>query len=320
MIVALHADAGAGIGLGHVSRCTGLALALRRHGIMPVMLNAAGTPLTAHYSAHALAELRCDTTIASLCQALHRVGAKALVADSYRLDRLALRDACADVKLVWFDDTASQPLAADVVVNGSPAAVTLPYDLPAGCFGLLGAAYQVVRPGILAHDRLGEVRRLLVTYGGADPKGVGPRLAALLPDHVAIDFIVGPFADIPSNLPPNVTLHKAPTDLLGLIDRADLALCAGGQTLFEMAAAKLPSIAIGIGEDQRPNLETLSRQGAVLFAGWVDSEDFPVTLAQALRTALTDATLRQSLARQAHELVDGKGADRIATTIANLLA
>lgn len=320
MIVALHADAGAGIGLGHVSRCTGLALALRRHGMMPVMLNAAGTPLTAHYSAHALPELRCDATIASLCQTLHRVGAKVLVADSYRLDRLALRDACIDMKLVWFDDTAVQPLAADVVVNGSPAAPSLPYDLPPGCVGLLGAAYQVVRPGIQARDRLGEVRRLLVTYGGADPKGVGPRLAALLPNNVAIDFIVGPFADIPTNLPPNVTLHKAPPDLLGLIDRADLALCAGGQTLFEMAAAKLPAIAIGIGEDQRPNLETLSHQGTILFGGWVDSEDFQLTLGQALRTALTDALLRQSLARQAHELVDGKGADRIATTIKALLA
>lgn len=320
MIVAIHADAGPGVGLGHVARCTGLALALRCHGIIPVMLNAAGAALTAHFSSHALAELRCEVSVASLQHAVQRVGAQALVADSYRLDRLDLRRACAGLKLVWFDDTATQPLAADMVVNGSVAAATLPYDLPQGCVGLLGADYQVVRPGIVARDRPGPVRRLLVTYGGADPKGVGPRLAMVLPDTVAVDFVVGPFADIPGNLPPHVVVHKAPSDLLPLIERADLALCASGQTLFELAAAKLPAVTIGIGEDQRPNLETLSRKGAILFAGWVDSAEFQTDLGQALNKALTDAALRHDLAAKAHALVDGHGADRIAAAIKTLLA
>lgn len=320
MIVAIHADAGPGAGLGHVARCSGLALALRRQGIIPVMLNAAGPALTAHFSRHALAELRCEAGIPSLWQTVQRVGAQALVVDSYRLDGDDLRQTCAGLKLVWFDDTASHPIAADMVINGSPAAHSLPYDLPQGGIGLLGADYQVVRPGIVARDRLGPVRRLLVTYGGADPKGVGPRLAAILPDTIAIDFVVGPFADIPGNLPAHATVHKAPADLLGLIDKADLALCAGGQTLFELAAAKLPAVTIGIGEDQRPNLETLARKGAVLFGGWADSVDFQSGLSQTLNTALSDASLRHDLAAKAHQLVDGRGADRIADAIKDLLA
>lgn len=320
MIVAIHADAGPGVGLGHVTRCTGLALALRRQGMIPVMLNAAGLSLTPHYSALALAEIRCDIDVSALHDAMMRVGAAALVADSYRLDREALRRAVAGTKLVWFDDTATQPLLADMVVNGSPAAAALPYALPAACVGLLGADYQVVRPGLVARDRNGPVRRLLVTYGGADPKHVGPRLAEILPDSVAVDFVVGPFADIPTKLPSHVRVHKAPADLLDLIHQADLALCAGGQTLFELAAAKLPSICMGIGEDQRPNLEMLSRQGAILFGGWADSADFADHLRQALNRGLADESLRQSLAQRAHRLVDGQGADRIALAIKKMLA
>lgn len=320
MIIAIHADAGPGVGLGHVSRCTGLALALRRHGMIPVLLNAAGPALTPHFSGHALAETRCESNVTALHQAAQRVGARALVADSYRLDRLALRQTCAELKLIWFDDTATQPLAADIIVNGSPAAASLPYQLSPETIGLLGAAYQVVRPGLVARDRIGPVRRLLVTYGGADPKNVGPRLATILPVDLAVDFVVGPFADIPSNLPAHVTVHKAPMDMAELIERADLAVCAGGQTLFELAVAKLPTISIGIGEDQRPNLEQLSRAGAVLFGGWADSPDFLTHLRHILDQALADSALRQRLATQAHDMVDGKGADRIALAIKNLLA
>lgn len=320
MIVAIHADAGPGVGLGHVTRCTGLALALRRHGMMPVMLNAAGPSLTPQFSALALPEIRCGIDVPALRDALLRVGSSAIVADSYRLDRQDLRQAVGGTKLVLFDDTAAQPILADMVVNGSPAATTLPYRLPSTCVALLGADYQVVRPGLVARDRKGPVRRLLVTYGGADPKNVGPRLADILPDRVAVDFVVGPFADIPTNLPSHVRVHKAPPDLLDLIHQADLALCAGGQTLFELAAAKLPAICMGIGEDQRPNLELLSQQGAVLFGGWADSADFATHLRHSLDRGLADESLRHCLAQRAHRLVDGQGADRIAVAIKHLLA
>lgn len=287
---------------------------------MPLMLNAAGESLTPHFSAHGLAESRCGNDVSSLVNAARRAGAKALVADSYRLDRLHLRKASGTLKLVWFDDTAILPMEADIIVNGSPAAPFLPYDLPPAAIGLLGPAYQVVRSGLRARDRSGPVRHLLVTYGGADPKNVGPRLASILPLGISVDFIVGPFADIPTNLPTHVTVHKAPGNMVDLIDRADLAICAGGQTLFELAAAKLPVISIGIGEDQRPNLEQLSRAGAILFGGWADDADFLAQLRLILDQALADPALRQCLAAQAHDMVDGHGADRIAATIKALLA
>lgn len=320
MIVAIHADAGPAVGLGHVMRCTGLALALRRRGMLPVLLNAAGDALTAWFTRHALAELRCADNPEALIQAARRAGAALLVADSYRLDRLALRRAGGELKLAWFDDTAQAPLAADAIINGSPAARTLPYALPATVLALLGPAYQVVRPGLTARSRRGPVRRLLVTYGGADPWNVGPRLAALLPPDIVADFVVGPFADIPANLPAHAVPHKAPADMAPLIDRADLAVSAGGQTLFELAAAKLPTIAFGLGKDQGPTLEWLGRAGAIAFAGWADDTGLDQALRHHLDGLIKDEPARLLLAERAHALVDGQGADRIAAALSGLLA
>lgn len=320
MIVALHADAGKAIGLGHVSRCTGLALALRPLGLMPVMLNGAGDRLSPLFTRLGLAELRCDTDPSSLAATCRRVGAALLVADSYRLDRLELRRAMAALPLAWFDDTAQPPLAADVIINGSPAASLLPYDLAAGMVALLGPSYQVVRPGLPSRHRTGPVRRLLVTYGGADPKAMGPRLAALLPPDLPCDFVVGPFADIPANLPPIARMHKAPENMAALIDGADLALCAGGQTLFELAAARLPAIAFGLGPDQRPTLDWLAQAGAIAFAGWADDDSTDVRLAGLLHDLRADETARRHLAERAHQQIDGRGAERIAAALRDFLA
>ncbi|MFA6021936.1 MAG: hypothetical protein WC722_16860 [Rhodospirillales bacterium] len=320
MIVAIHADAGPGIGLGHAIRCCGLALALAKHNMIPIILNAAGDGLRPLLNQYGLTDAACQAEGASVVQAARAAGAAMLVVDSYRLDRRALAALAHGLKLVWFDDTAEQPMIADAIINGSPAALSLPYALPAGILGLLGPDYQVVRPGLTARPRRGPVRRLLVTYGGSDPKGVGKVLAGILPAAITTDFVVGPFAETPANLSPQAHIHKAPKDMPALIECADLAISAGGQTLFELAAAQVPTIAIGIGTDQKPTLETLDRAGALVFAGWADDPALADHLRALLGAMIADEGRRLALAARAHALIDGGGGERIAAALKTLLA
>ncbi|TNC94033.1 MAG: Polysaccharide biosynthesis protein, predicted glycosyltransferase [Stygiobacter sp.] len=319
MIVALHADAGPGIGLGHAIRCCSLAVALGQQGMTPIMLNAAGNHLRPLLRQYGLKECECGPSPASVAAAAHQSGARLLVADSYRLDRQDLAVQAQGLKLAWFDDTAERAMVAHIIINGAPAALDLPYDLPPGTIGLLGPDYQVVRPGMKFRQRQGPVKRFLVTYGGADPRQIGPVLAAVLPRDLACDFVVGPFSPIPVNLPGWATLHKAPENMPELMDGADLAISAGGQTLYELAAAALPTIAIGIGPDQGPNLRSLERAGALVFAGWAGDDGLADSLRAALRRILNDEASRNDLAIKAHGLIDGNGANRIAAAVKTLL-
>lgn len=319
MIVALHADAGEGIGLGHVLRCAALAVALQRCGLTVVMLNGAGPAVVPLFTRFHLPHQICDAQADAVATAARACGAVLLVADSYRLDRQALAVAAKGLKLAWFDDTATALPLADIIINGSPAAASLPYRLPADVTGLFGARYQVVRPDVAYRPRLEPVRRLLVTYGGSDPKAVGPLLATVLPAGIDTDFVVGPFAPVPANLPPQACLHQAPPDMPALMATADLALCAGGQTLFELAAAGIPAIAIGIGADQKPNLDCLEREGALLFAGWAGDPALAANLRRLLTQVIADSALRRQLAERAHALIDGHGAERIAAMFKSLL-
>jgi UDP-2,4-diacetamido-2,4,6-trideoxy-beta-L-altropyranose hydrolase len=319
MIVALHADAGPGIGLGHAIRCCSLALALDQQGMIPIILNAAGNHLRPLLRQYGLQERECGPSPVSVAAAAHQSGARLLVADSYRLDGQDLAAQAQGLKLAWFDDTAERIMAAHIIINGAPAALDLPYDLPPGTIGLLGPDYQVVRPGMKFRQRHGAVRRLLVTYGGADPRQIGPVLASVLPPGLACDFVVGPFAPVPVNLPGWATLHKAPENMPELMDGADLAISAGGQTLYELAASALPTIAIGIGPDQGPNLRSLEQAGALVFAGWAGDDGLADNLKAALRRMLDDEMFRNALAIKAHALIDGDGANRIAAIVKTLL-
>lgn len=317
--VAVHADAGAGIGLGHAIRCCGLAQALRRLGFDVVFINTAGDDLHDFLSPQGLNDQICLPSSEAIAQTARRMGAGLLIADSYRLDRAELAKEAAELKLAWFDDTATQAPLADVIINGSPAASALPYVLPTTVLPLLGAKYQVVRPGLSAHPRAIPVQRLLVTYGGSDPKAVGPVLASCLPRDLAVDFVVGPFAPVPANLPDGINLHHNPATMADLINRADLAISAGGQTLFELAAARVPTLAIGIGDDQRPNLHWLERHGALIFAGWADDPALALSVRRHLAALRNDDDRRHALATTAHSLIDGHGADRIALALKQLL-
>lgn len=318
--IIFFADGGANVGLGHAIRCAALALGLRHLGAEVRFVGPREAGLDDLLAGYGLKREDCAAQADAIAHAAQGLGAHMLVADSYRLDRHLLAQAIKGPKLVWFDDTASQPPLADALINGSPAALSLPYKLPPAVLALLGPAYQVVRPGLTARDRIGPVRRLLVTYGGSDPKQVGPLLATCLPSHLVVDFVVGPFAPIPDNLPANALLHHNPADMAGLIHGADLAITAGGQTLFEMAAAKLPALAIGIGPDQEPNLKAFRQADAIEFAGWAADPHLGANVTEGLARLLNDETRRLVISENAHGLIDGKGAQRLASALLRLLA
>ena len=54
-----------------------------------------------------------------------------------------------------------------------------------------------------------------------------------------------------------MTVHSAPEDMRAIMATADLAVTAGGQTTYELAASGVPAVALCIAENQRPNLAAL---------------------------------------------------------------
>lgn len=111
-------------------------------------------------------------------------------------------------------------------------------------------SYAVVREEVAAlpptsvrHQRE-ELRRVLVTCGGADHDGLGARIAsAPALAGMEVRLLVGPAGKVPHGLGAHVrVVHGA--DVADELWRTDLVICSGGRTRYEAAAAGTPAIVV----------------------------------------------------------------------------
>jgi spore coat polysaccharide biosynthesis predicted glycosyltransferase SpsG len=100
---------------------------------------------------------------------------------------------------------------------------------------------------------------------------------------------------------------------------ADLALCGGGQTTYELAATGTPAIAVRTAENQTVNLNGLSAAGSLIWAGNANDADLESKVTCELATLAGDAVRRAAMSRQGRMLVDGQGAARVTKSILSLV-
>jgi spore coat polysaccharide biosynthesis protein SpsF len=99
--------------------------------------------------------------------------------------------------------------------------------------------------------------------------------------------------------------------LLDLMVNSDLALVSFGTTVYELAAAGLPAIALSITEDHAQSAEIFARGGSLLHLGLFSSIS-TAQIQSAVRELMTNQQLWFGMAQRGQVLVDGKGADRVA--------
>jgi UDP-2,4-diacetamido-2,4,6-trideoxy-beta-L-altropyranose hydrolase len=318
--VAFVTDAGGEAGLGHFKRCAALARALGARGCAVDALVSA--PRDAHLGAVApgLAVTPLDWWGAPrrVIDAVAGRGVDAYVVDSYHADETLLVALRRAGLVVAIDDLADRPLAVDAVVNGAWQAEELSYRVPSEAVTLLGARYALLDPAFAAapSPRMdAAVGTVLVTLGGATaPSRIAEAVTAVraaLPQAV-IDVVIGLGAsELRSNA--GVTVHGAVASLRPLLTAADLAVTAGGMTLYECLATATPAVAVCLADNQRPNLQQLGAAGLIVPA------DF-AALGAVVAQVAADGGWRQRLAAGGRRTVDGQGAERVAEVIVRLLA
>jgi UDP-2,4-diacetamido-2,4,6-trideoxy-beta-L-altropyranose hydrolase len=327
--VAIRADAGAALGTGHYARACAVADALSPAGGTEIMLvtGQEGAALVPAYFASdvpVLALAPADTGPAGTMRALGQMGwaPDVIYLDQYgRVPEWEAQAAEAGVRLLVLDDLDAAT-RADVIVrphggeaDGQDAIV------------LRGPAYLPLSRHITSLAARERSRsdasnlRLSVCFGGSDPTGeTGKALQALANlSGLEVDVVIGPGASVDPTLTDaaehmtHITLHRAPSQerLAELMSGADLALGAGGVMLWERLCLGVPSLVISVAQNQRPQIDTMTAAGAIRFVG-DHAKVTPETIAQAVTALAADEPARHALARAGRELVDGRGALRLA--------
>lgn len=349
MRVLIRADASPTIGSGHIARCLTLARVLRGQGshVAFACRRLPGHRLDAlsaeGFETFALPErypdedpqqaieamLPWQADIDALAQLLDgHTAFDWIIADHYGLDhhwQTAARRWAPRIAAV--DDLATRRYSVDLLLNQNLSGLSENYQplLPANCRTLLGPRYAMLREEFNAPaiEIKPQAQRLLVNFGGFDAARQTHHAMLALADfaELEVDFVAG--ADNPAWMQmqalaetrPHWRLHSFVSDFHQRMLKADLFIGAGGGTSWERAALGLPTICIAVSNNQKVNGEVMAAAGAHVFMGAREQVSVE-QLRDAIGFVVGNFYLRQSLAERSRQLVDGRGALRVAAALA----
>jgi UDP-2,4-diacetamido-2,4,6-trideoxy-beta-L-altropyranose hydrolase len=336
----VRADASVTAGTGHVMRCLALAQAWQDAGGRAVFAMAETTPAVGD-------RLRLENVevIPIEAQAASAMDAEQVkrVARDYLADWIVLDGNRFEVgyqrelkstgfKLLILDDDGMKDSPADFILNQNSNATDSMYPgRKESARLLLGTRYVMLRREFKAwrdrrRDVAPRVGRLLVTMGGSDPDNVtGLAIRAL--GMVETEGLRATVVAGGSN--PNFeSLEKAAlimgdrievtetaSNMPELMAQADMAVIAGGGTLWELLYMSCPVLTFARNATQGRILADLHRRNVVQCLG--DPRNcIPVTLASAIEELAASPETRGRMSTLGREEVDGKGARRVCELMA----
>lgn len=323
--ILFFADAGEAVGGGHVMRSLTLAEALIARGAACAFI---ATPAVAGVlDTFAGPEIGRVTALDDGA----RWRPDVLVIDHPGVGAAHERGLAGLARLVAIDDAAREH-AVDMIIDPSFGRSATDYAgqasrtvLAGPTYALVGPAFAAAREAALAR-RGGEPRRCLVSLGLTDPDGITGRIIELMlpkSGDMAFDVAVGSAAP---GLPAlqdlagkgRISLHVDARDMAELVANADIAIGAGGSSVWERAALGLPTILLVLAESQKAMGDQLQNAGLALVLDPA-ARRFETQLTDAWRRLMGSADLRRELSERPAALCDGRGADRVAEALLALL-
>lgn len=338
--VLFRADGNAEIGAGHIMRCLSIAAALATQGraCRFVLASEAFAP-TVRGRGFACDVLQTDyadmeSELPRLEPLLAAEKPDQIVVDSYFVTPRYLRVLGRHAPVTYVDDLAAFAYPADTLVNYNLYGPDLSYAEVYRQAGeplprlILGVAYAPLRAefqNLPPHPDAESVKDILVSTGGADHEHVALRMAEHLQQHPEATagrqyhFVAGPVHPDRQRLEqaaasaPWLVLHENVQNMSQLMLRCDAAVSAAGSTLYELCACRVPFITYILADNQIPGAETFDRHGLGLCAGDCRQDaNFPGTVFALLETLCGDAPRRARIKQKMAEMIDGRGALRLA--------
>lgn len=234
---------------------------------------------------------------------------------------------------VWLlDDMQDHAYPADGIINYHVFADPKIYErlyrdaVPQLC---LGASYIPLRKQFenLPYQVGRQVRNILITTGGGDAENLAEKILTALEDPERIFHVpLGRFSPhlerwkLLEQQYGNVRFYHDVKDMAELMQKCDLAVTAGGSTLYELAAVGVPFVCFSCAGNQEALVEYMGSADAGVSAGaWhQDAEGTLMRISEGVERLCRDEKLRHSCSEKGRSLVDGQGAKRLAQVLGDL--
>jgi len=321
MKVFIITEGGKDIGFGHITRCFSLYQAFEERGIKPKFIINGDNDIEyllkkVNYQIFNWLEER-NKLFAILKDA------DIAIIDSYLAD-ISVYNILSDlVKLpVYIDDNKRLDYPKAIVLNGNIHAEKLNYPKKDGLTYLLGTKYTPLRKEFweVTEKKIKEkIKSIMVTFGGDDAKNMTPKVINLLNKeylNLKKNIIIGKafhnIEEIKKNIDKNTNLIYYPDaqKIKDIMLESDIAISAGGQTLYELARVGVPTIAICTAENQLESIKEWDKIGFLEYTEWYNKNNI-ITNIDKLLKHLENIKIRKSKSKTGRKFVDGRGSIRI---------
>lgn len=324
------------IATGHIMRCLSIADALTVAG-------EAVTFILADEQAVSLLKKRgydaivlhtqwnhMDEELSVLSQVIRNEHIDKLLIDSYQVTQRYLAELSKLVTTVYIDDLNLFEYPVDAVICYANYWKKFQYKIKdSKTTFFLGMKYVPLKQAFWnceAKIISEKVDNLLMLTGGSDPFNVTEQILDSIDtsQFQTINVICGIYntnynkfvkkyeKDI------NIRFHQAVNNIEQYMKDADIAVSAGGTTLYELCAMGTPTISFSFADNQLENVRKFQEDRLIDYAGDARMNDIAGTINQYLIRYRNDFELRKDKSEKMQKMVDGKGAICLAKILINL--
>lgn len=344
----IRADGNREIAMGHMMRCLTIAEALRALGEEVLFLTADEDPVELIEERGFAVEVlhtRYDDMEAELPKLKAVLTAAGedrkpkILVDSYFVTSRYLKGLRHFAKVILMDDEKKAVYPCDGLVNYNIYGKTLGYerDYPEETKLFLGLEYAPLRRQFRGcrYEVRDQVRDILFTTGGGDSFHTahclterllrretdgGNEEAGRSGKRPVWHIVCGPYHPDTEKLEALaekhsfLRIHKNVTNMSELMQKCDIAVSAAGSTLYELCSIGIPTVGFYFAENQRRNMETFAELAPMKNAGDFSLEPDKVLdlIEKEVEALCREKTLREKISREMKNIVDGRGADRLA--------
>ena len=224
-------------------------------------------------------------------------------------------------KIMVIDDLANRDHNCDLLLDQNLCEnLESRYEglIPKHCRKFLGPQYVLLRPEFIEaqknlRKRTGDVRRILIFFGGADPTNETTKalksLRLINRLDIAVDVIVGASNSNKDQIKllcssmRNTTFYCNVNNIAKMMAMADLAIGAGGTATWERCLLALPAITVVIAQNQMENTAAVAKAGAAWNLGWHNKVSIE-SLSEAIKKALDDPERLKEIGEKAAVLME----------------
>lgn len=334
----IRADANREIGSGHIMRCLSIAEELEALGVQTCFLIAdeSGAPLLERRSQR-YRVLNSNYTMPE--EEIEQIEAlmqsqggdrEFFLADSYFVTDLYLRRIRERMPVGYMDDMCWSFFSADILINYNIFARHTMYETFHSKQLLIGPAYVPLRREFSEVNYVvrQQVSKVLVTTGGSDQYNLAGRFVEkALEDPRTADMeyrvVSGAYSSYFYQLTAiskrheNVRIYRNVENMAELMQECDIAITAGGSTMYELSAVGVPIICFSFVKNQERIVEEFKDQDLVCFGGNYLEQGEPMLdkAVEALAQIMHNVEARLNYSRRLKRLADGHGAERIARVL-----